>query len=268
MEIQKLNIDGVNIAYGRRGRGAPLVLIHGYPLDHSIWDEIVPLLENDFDLIIPDLRGFGQSDVMEADDSIMLYASDIAGLLTRLKIKKAFLAGHSMGGYVALAFARGYAERVSGLAMVASQTLSDPPDRKEARYATAKQVVEQGVGVVVESMSPKLSADPRIQDFARELILKQPPLGIFSALYAMADRPDSGDIFAAFPFPVVVIHGDADALIPVERGREMKAALASARYVELPGVGHLPMMENPPAVAEALRFFSSVKLKSVKLLDQ
>ena len=84
----------------------------------------------------------------------------------------------------------------------------------------------------------------------------------------MADRPDSSDIFATFPFPVVIVHGDADALIPVERGREMKALLPSAHYVELAGVGHLPMMENPQAVASALQFFSNVKVKGVKLLDE
>lgn len=268
MEIPKTNVDGINIAYVRRGRGVPLVLIHGYPLDHSIWDEVTLLLEQDFDLIIPDLRGFGDSDVMEADDSIIGFASDIAGLLTNLKIKKAFLAGHSMGGYVALAFAREYPERVSGLAMISSQVLADSPERKEGRYATAKQVVENGVGGVVESMTPKLSADSRVQDFVRELISKQRPLGIFSALYAMADRPDSSDIFAAFPFPVVIVHGDADALIPVERGREMKAALESAHYSELAGLGHMPMMENPQAVADALKSFLNVKLKGVKLLDE
>ena len=268
MEIKKVNIDGINLAYVRRGTGMPLVLIHGYPLDHSIWDQLVPLLEQDFDLIIPDLRGFGESDVMEADDSIIDYASDLAKLLTHLKVKKALLAGHSMGGYVALAFAREYEERVAGLAMVSSQMAADPPDRKEARYATAKQVVEQGVGPVVESMTPKLSAEPGIQEYVRELIARQPPLGVFSALYAMADRPDSSDIFAGFPFPVVIVHGDADMLIPVERGRDMKTALGSAHYVELPGAGHLPMMENPAGVAEALQFFNTVKVKGIKLMDE
>jgi len=268
MEIKRVNVDGINLAYVRRGTGASLVLIHGYPLDHSIWDELAPLLEHDFDLIIPDLRGFGESDVMEADDSIIDYASDLAGLLTHLKVKKAFLAGHSMGGYVALAFAREYPERVAGLAMVSSQMVGDPPEKKEGRYATARQVVEEGVGPVVDSMAPKLSADPRIQEFARQLIAKQPPLGMFSALYAMADRPDSSDIFAAFPLPAVIVHGDADVLIPVERGREMKLALGSAHYVELSRVGHMPMMENPAGLAEALQFFNTVKVKSVKLLNE
>src|SRR5574341_1212184 len=76
--MEKVNVAGIGIAYIRRGRGTPLVLLHGYPLDHTIWDDVAPLLEEGFDLIIPDLRGFGQSDVMEADDSIIDFASDIA----------------------------------------------------------------------------------------------------------------------------------------------------------------------------------------------
>jgi 3-oxoadipate enol-lactonase len=253
--MEKTNIAGIEIAYVRRGKGVPLVLIHGYPLDHSTWDEVAPLLENDFDLIMPDLRGFGESDVMEADDSIIEYASDIEGLLNHFKIKKAFLAGHSLGGYVALAFAREYPDSVSGLALVSSQAAADSPERKAGRYTTAKQVLNEGVKVVVESMTPKLSADARIQAFVRELMSKQRPLGVYSALTAMAERPDSMDLLQTFKFPVAIIHGDADALIPVERIREMKAALPSTHFVELLGLGHMLMMENPQEVAEALRFF-------------
>lgn len=257
--METTNVAGIEIAYVRRGKGAPLVLIHGYPLDHSTWDKVVPFLENDFDLIIPDLRGFGESDVMEADDSIIEFASDIEGLLSHFKIKKAFLAGHSMGGYVALAFAREYPDFVSGLGLISTQAAADSLERKEGRYATAKQVLDEGVKVVVESMTPKLSADAHIQSFVRELMSKQRPLGVYSALTSMAERPDSTDLLQTFKFPVVIIHGDADALIPVERGREMKAALPSAHYVELPGLGHMPMMENPQAVADALKFFVKAK---------
>ena len=261
MEMQRVNVDGVKIAYARRGQGAPLVLIHGYPLDHSIWDPLAPFLEHNFDLIIPDLRGFGESEVAQADNSIVDYASDIAGLLTHLRIRKAYIAGHSMGGYVALAFAREYEERVTGLAMVSSQMAADAPERKQARYSTAKQVMEQGVGNVAEQMAPKLSVVPRWQAFAHGLIEKQPAQGVAAALRAMAERPDSSDIFGGFPFPVVIVHGDADELIPVQKGKDMKAVLPSAHYVELQGAGHLPMMEQPERVAEALKSFQAVKVK-------
>ena len=251
--MEKLNIDGIDLAYVRRGRGNSLVLIHGYPLDHTIWDEVGPFMEKDFDLIIPDLRGFGESGVMESDNSIIGYATDIAGLLSHLKIKKASLAGHSMGGYVALAFAREFPDRVSGLAMVSSQTGADTPEIRENRLSTAKQVMEKGVGVVAEAMTPKLSTDKRVQDFAQHLIGKQRPKGISNALNSMAGRPDSTELFGTFKFPVLIIHGDADLLIPVKRGREMKAALPAAQYFELAGRGHMAMMEKPEAVAGALR---------------
>jgi 3-oxoadipate enol-lactonase len=253
--MQKAKIAGIEIAYERRGQGLPLVLIHGYPLDHTIWNEVVPLLESDFDLILPDLRGFGESGLAENDSSILDFASDIAGLLTQLKIKRAILAGHSMGGYVALAFARQYPERVSGLGLISSQLRADTPEGKEGRYDTARQVTSHGVSLVMDAMTPKLSAEVRVQAFVRELISKQKPLAISSALKAMAGRPDSTDLAQTFKFPVVVVHGDADALIPVERGREIKAALPNAHYAELKGSGHMPMMENPQAVAEALGFF-------------
>jgi 3-oxoadipate enol-lactonase len=257
--MKNVKVNGINLAYERHGRGAPLVLIHGYPLDHTTWNEIVPLLENDFDLILPDLRGLGGSDAVESVYTMADVASDMAGLLDHLKIESAFIAGHSMGGYVSLAFAGAYPERVRGLGMISSQMLADAPDRKEGRYKSAAEVAEKGVGVVADALTPMLTAEARIQSFVRELMRKQKAGGVIGSLKAMAERPDSSGIFAKFNFPVLIVHGDADALIPVERGREMKAALPSAYYVELPGLGHMPMMENPQAVADALKFFVGAK---------
>jgi len=253
--MQKVKVNGINITYEGRGHGEPLVLIHGYPLDHTAWNEVESLLENDFDLVIPDLRGMGQSGAVDKTYSITDIASDVAGLLDHLRIQETFIAGHSMGGYVALAFAHAYPNRVRGLGMISSQVLADSPERKAGRYQTAKDVEEKGIGVVVDSMTTKLSADPRIQSFVREVIQRQKPAGVIGSLKAIAERGDSSDLFKSFKFPVVILHGNADALIPVERGREMKAALPHAHYAELKGAGHMPMMENPKDVAEGLRFF-------------
>ncbi|MGZ9225059.1 MAG: alpha/beta fold hydrolase [Anaerolineales bacterium] len=254
--MEKIKVNDIELAYTRRGKGSPLVLLHGYPLDHHLWDDVAPLLEDTFDLILPDLRGFGESTTVDSPYTMDDYASDTAGLLDQLGIQKAAIVGHSMGGYVALAFARLYPERVSGLGLVSSQVLADPPDRKEGRYKSAADVSEKGIGGVVETMAPKFTSDERLQGLARETMERQQPAAFIGALKAMAERMDSTPLLSSFKFPVVIIHGKADALIPIERAREVKKAVPHAHLVELNGAGHIPMMEAKEETARALKHLS------------
>jgi len=251
--MQKINVNGIELAYTRHGAGAPMVLLHGYPLDGSIWSEVVPFLVDKFELIIPDLRGFGESTTVETPYTMDTFASEVAGLLDHLGFEKTAIVGHSMGGYVALAFAKLYPTRVNGLGLVSSQVLADTLDRKQGRYDTAEQVAAKGIGVVVEAMTPKFTPDERVRAFAQSVMEQQKPNGIIGALKAMAEREDSTVQLANFKFPVVLVHGDQDALIPIERVREVKNILSRAHLVELKGVGHLPMMEAAEETAKALR---------------
>jgi pimeloyl-ACP methyl ester carboxylesterase len=227
-------------------------LLHGYPLDHHLWDAVVPLLKDTFDLIIPDLRGFGESTTVNTPYTMYDFASDIAGLLDQLGIQKTAVAGHSMGGYVALSFARLYTERVSALALVSSQVLADPPDRKHGRYKSAAEVAEKGISGVVDTMTPKFTSDPEWQAFARKNMEAQQPAAYIGALKAMAERVDATTLLSAIKYPCVVIHGDADMLIPIERAREVKAALPESHLFEIKGVGHMPMCEAPNETTQAL----------------
>ena len=251
--MEKVNVNGVQLAYERRGKGTPLVLLHGFPLDHHLWDEVVPLLEDAFDVILPDLRGFGESTTVDSPYSMDDYASDIAGLLDQLGIQKAAIVGHSMGGYAALAFARLYPERVSGLGLVSSQVLADAPERKEGRYKSAADVSANGIESVVATMTPKFTNDERLQSYARLSMEQQQPAAYVGALKAMAERTDSTSLLPSFNFPVVIVHGDTDALIPIDRAREGKETLPQAHLVEISGAGHIPMLEATEKTAEALK---------------
>lgn len=251
--MQTIEVNGVRLAYDRRGNGTPMLLLHGFPLDHNLWDEVVPLLENQFDLILPDLRGFGKSSTVDSFYSMEDYASDIAALLDHLGIQKAAIVGHSMGGYIALAFARLYPERISGLGLVSSQVLADVPERKEGRYKSAAEVADKGIASVVETMTPKFTPDPRLQEYARKSMEKQQPGAYIGALKAMAERLDSTSLLASIDYPVVIVHGDADSLVPIDRAREVKSALPDAHLVEVSGAGHMPMMEDAEKTAQALR---------------
>jgi pimeloyl-ACP methyl ester carboxylesterase len=251
--MQTIERNGVRLAYEQRGKGTPMVLLHGFPLDHHLWDEVVPLLEDRFDLILPDLRGFGGSSTIDSFYSMEDYASDIAALLDQLGIPKAAIVGHSMGGYVALAFARLYPERVSGLGLVSSQVLADTDERKEGRYKSAAEVADKGIASVVEAMTPKFTTDARLQAYARKSMEEQQPAAYIGALKAMAERVDSTPLLSTIDYPVVLVHGDADALIPIDRAREVKASFPQAHFVEIRGAGHIPMMEAAQQTADALK---------------
>ena len=250
--MEKLQVNNIELAYERHGKGTPLVLLHGYPLDHHLWDDVVPLLKDTFDLIVPDLRGFGESTTVKTPYTMDDLASDIEGLLNQLDIHKTAIAGHSMGGYVALAFAKLFPDRVSALGLVSTQVLADPPERKEGRYKTAAEAAEKGIGGVVDTMTPKFTADPHWQAFARKSMEAQQPAAYIGALKAMAERADSTALLSTLKYPVVIIHGDADLLIPIDRAREVKAALPESTLIEIKDAGHMPMREVPNETANGL----------------
>ncbi len=251
--METITLNGFNLAYIRHGKGTPHLLLHGYPLDHSIWDKTAGILDKNFDLILPDLRGFGASSTVEAQYTLEDMSGDLLALMEKLGVSKAFVSGHSMGGYLALAFARLHPDRVSGLGLVSTQLLADPPERKEGRYKTASEVMEKGITGVADSMSTKLTPDIALQRRMRSLITVQSKAGVIGALKAMAERSDSTSFLSSFQKPVVIIHGDKDDLIPIERARETRQALPTARLLELAGVGHLPMIEAAVETAWALK---------------
>jgi pimeloyl-ACP methyl ester carboxylesterase len=142
---------------------------------------------------------------------------------------------------------------VRGLGLVSTQALADSPERKQGRYDMAAKVSENGVGVAADALTPKLSAHPRVQEIVRDVIMQQSRAGVIGALKAMAEREDSTSLLSLLKFAIVIVHGDADALIPFDRSREMKELIPHANFVELKGIGHMPMMEDTERTAKALK---------------
>jgi len=235
-----------------RGSGAVLVLLHGFPLDHTIWNQVVPLLETRARILTPDLRGHGRSPATQGAYTMELQAGDVAAMLDDLHVQRAVLAGHSMGGYVALAFAQAYPERVAALALVGSHAAADPPERRQGRYETAGAVARLGVGVVADAMAPQLTSRPDLVEPLRQLILKNPPEGVEGALQGMAERPDRSAFLAGLDLPVLFLVGDQDPFVPMELAQAQVGNLRRGELKVVNGAAHLPMLESPQFVADAL----------------
>jgi len=256
--VRRLTVNGVNLAVDARGDGPAILFIHGYPLDHTIWSPQLEALDG-WRRIAPDLRGMGQSDAPDLGYSMATYASDLAALLDTLGVERVVLCGLSMGGYVAFEFLRRWRARVSGLVLIATRAGPDTAEGKRARDAAAAQAREGGAGVMADAMLPKMLAPGAPEGLVarvRALMAATPVPGIVGALGAMRDRPDSTSLLPALAgLPALVIAGGSDQLMPVSEMSAMAAAIPGARLVVAPGAGHLPTLEAPSVVTDALREF-------------
>jgi 3-oxoadipate enol-lactonase len=270
-----VTIDGRRIGYDDSGgAGVPVVLLHGFPLDRTVWDEQLPALaEAGARAIRVDLRGCGESEPSEGPALMEALAGDVAGVLDALQIERAALVGHSIGGYVALAFFRMYEERVAGLALVASHVAedagrnpsADPAQRELAagRDTLAERLERDGtMDAAVESYLPRYFAPsvyrdrPEIVERARLVMQAQSPRGCAQLVRGMKERLDSHDLLEDVHAPALVVAGADDSYLKAETLRKTAAAIAGAEFVQLDGVGHLPMFEAAQQTADALATFA------------
>lgn len=254
-----VNVNGVRVMVRESGEveGQTLLLVHGFPLDSRMWREQLIALASHARVVAPDLRGHGLSDAPPGPYSMDQHADDLAALLDHLGVKKAIVAGLSMGGYVAFAFWRRHPERVAGIALVDTRAEPDTPAGKANRDAIAARVREAGPRVLAEEMLPKLLApqslaDEKIPVHLREIILSQPIDGMTGALGALRDRVDSTPTLPTITVPTLAIVGEADAMTPPADAASIAAQIPGAKLIVIPQAGHLSPMENPSAVNQAL----------------
>ena len=264
--MQVLTDDGARIDARVDGRGCErtVVLIHGFPLTREIWESQFDALAKTSQVVLPDMRGAGASSAPEGPYLMERLAADVALLLDALGIQRAALVGHSMGGYVALAFARMFTERVTRLALVASRLRADTPGEIVARRELAERVErENDVEPVVSAYLPRLFGEktpkkrPAAVERAYEIARRNGAAGAAAALRGMALRAASDDIAEDLDLPVLVVGGRHDRVLPVEEARAVAAAFSRGRLVVCEESGHLPMLEEPERVLEALESWLS-----------
>ncbi len=257
-------LNNIRLYYVQTGQGIPLLMVHGYPLDHTLWRAQMDGLSDLARVVAPDLRGFGQSEASDGICTMGAYADDLAALLDALKIGRAVVCGLSMGGYIALAFWNKYASRVRGLILVDTRAGADPPVVRQGRLDMVEQVRQHGSKPAAEAMLPRVLAEstrqtrPDLVEFARTMMLRQPPAGVISAQLGMAERPDSTAMLPTINVPTLAIFGDQDVITPAEtEGRNLAAAIPGANLVIIPNTGHLSNLEQPDTFNAAVRKFLS-----------
>lgn len=236
----------------------PLLLIHGYPFDHSLWFSTIASLGANARVIAPDLPGFGKNPVLAGTKPSMTgYADYLARLLDDNQHETAIVAGMSMGGYVALAFADKYPDRLAGLGLISSQAAADSSEAREGRQEMIKKIRANGPGVAVDAILPRLFSEEK----NAKAEWKEYPIaganaagveGLCWALEAMAKRRDRTELLHTLEVPVLIVHGSEDKIVAGGKARQLAEGCRNPILVELRGVGHASPLEAPDQVAAAL----------------
>jgi len=258
--LRRIQVGDVELALEDHGRGEPLVLVHGFPFDRRMWRGQIGAFDG-FRLILPDVRGHGESEPAPPPYSMTTLAEDLRQLLDHLGLDRVVIGGLSMGGYIALAFAARYPERLSALLLIDTQAAADSPEAREKRAELSARARRDGVEAVAGEMLERLvggrNVTPEVADLVRQMILGTSVEGMVGALAGMAARPDSTPLLPKIACPTLVVVGQDDAVTPPETARSMAAAIPRAELVEIPSAGHLAPLEQPPAVNAAIRSFLS-----------
>jgi pimeloyl-ACP methyl ester carboxylesterase len=251
--------EPMELAYEERGSGPVLLLIHGFPFDRTMWIAQLAGLAKIRTTVAVDLRGHGLSEVMSGGDfSMDLFADDVAKTLDAIGADKADIAGLSMGGYVLFSFWRRHPERVRSLIFMDTKAEADSEEGKAGREKTAETAASQGMQPIYETLISKVVGSApsiEVQDKLKEMMLGMAPEVAAADSLAMRDRADSTADLPNINVPVLWMHGEEDALMPLEPARASAAKIPGATFVSIPKGGHVSPMENPDAVNAAITDF-------------
>ncbi len=251
----KAVVNGLEIYYEDVGshEALPVVLIHGFPFNQTMWEPQIAVLEKRFRIITYDLRGHGKSGVGDGQYTLEFYVDDLIGLLDHLQVKKAVLCGLSMGGYVALRAVERNPERILGLILADTQAKADSNEAKLKRAASIRAVKAAGVRSYGEGLLNTLfaakshSARADAVDSVRKMIEANSELGISGALLALAARTDTTAALSSIRVPTLILVGEHDTLTPLSASQEMHEKIPNSKMKVISDAAHMSNLENPEA---------------------
>lgn len=267
--MERIFDQASNLCVFRGGKGPIVLFIHGFPFDHTLFSAVCKLFDEKNESVeywIPDLPGFGQSpcfsDYSQTSLSMASMADQLAIMLDSMGVaKKIYVCGLSMGGYVALEFARLYSSRLAGLILSNTRSTADSPEVAQNRRLLGKTLPITGMTSIADSMIPNLLSKetlnhrPDIVDFLRDMIVNQSTNGVAQAAWAMADRVDTSDVLASLAIPVQVIGSDEDLPSPPDMMKSMAALAPLGEYTQISAAGHLTPLENPQLYVKTILDF-------------
>ena len=259
--MYRITSDDAEICYDVTGSGPPVVLLHPFPADHELWHPIAQMLASRYRLIMPDLRGHGESALGNGSATMQKHASDIARIMDAAGADRAPLIGVSIGGYAIFEFWRRFRDRVTALVLCNTKAQADTPEARANRLQTTDDVLQRGTGPFFESMIPRLLGEttrgsrPDLVEGALRMMRKMSAEGVAGVQRGMAERPDSVPTLKTITVPTLIITGDEDIMTGLPNAELMKQNISGSQMKVVAQAGHYSPWEQPEEVGRLLRQF-------------
>jgi 3-oxoadipate enol-lactonase len=258
---QRIKSDDAEIVYWSLGDGPPVFLLHPFPANHEFWLPVAEVLATKYRVVLPDLRGHGDSDIGQGPATMEKHAADIARVMDDVEVGRAPLVGVSIGGYALFEFWRRHRGRVAALGLCNTKAQADGPEARAARLQAANDVLERGTEPFLESMIQKVLAKhtremrPDLIDGALRMMRKMSPEDVAQVQRGMAARPSSIETLKAINVPTLLVTGDEDEMTGVNEAELMRRHISGSQMRVIPKAGHYSPWEQPEAAGKVLRQF-------------
>jgi 3-oxoadipate enol-lactonase len=258
---RQIRSSDAEIFYWVLGEGPPVVLLHPFPVNHEFWLPVAETLAGRYRVILPDLRGHGDSAVGEGPATMTKHAADMARVMDDAEVGRAPLIGVSIGGYLSFEFWRNYRGRVAAFVLCNTKAQADNPEARAVRLQIASEVLERGAEPFLQAQTPRMFARSTLQlrpdlvDGARRMMQKMSAEDIAQVQRGMAERPDSMDTLKTINVPTLLVTGDEDIFTGVNEAELMRRHIAGSQLRVIAKAGHYAPWEQPEEAGRILRQF-------------